>query len=269
MDVVRSDGLLRSLESSRAQIARIYDHLLGGAHNFAVDRAAGDRLKRLFPLGPQVCLANRAFLLRTVRSLAANGIGQFLDLGCGIPSARTVHEAAQTVNPAARVVYVDHEPVAVMQTRTVLADNEQAAAIHADLRRPSDVLRAPEIRRLLDFDQPVAVLLGAVLHYVGDDAHSVLAHYSAGLAPGSALLVTHFTADDHPDLAAGLAEIFATAGAAMHTRSRAEVAGLFDGFRLSGRGVDYLPEWCPDVADERLVNQPTLAMTYGAVGHKL
>lgn len=260
---------MRSLDSSRAQIARIYDHLLGGAYNFAVDRQAGELLKRRFPLGPQICLANRSFLLHAVRSCAAQGVSQFLDLGCGIPGALPVHEVAQSVNPLARTVYVDHEPLAVVQMRSVLTGSDQAAAVHADLRRPADVLDAPETRRLLDFGKPVALLCGAVLHYVGDDDIGVLDNYKSVLSPGSHLVVSHLTGDDHPTATEEIAEVCAAAGSPLRSRTRAEIAGLFDGLSLHERGVDYVSEWCRDVAHPRLLDEPHWSLVYGALGRKL
>lgn len=270
MERYRPSAVLRSLDSSRAQIARIYDHLLGGAYSFAVDRAAGERLKRLFPLGPQICMANRAFMLLATRSCAARGIPQFLDLGCGIPGAFTVHEAAQSVDPMARTVYVDHEPLAVVQTRSVLAGSRRAAAVHADLRSPDDVLTAPETRELLDFARPVALLLGAVLHFVGDgdDIGGVLDRYKSVLAPGSVLVISHLTADDHPEAVNGIAEVCEAAHSPLRLRSRAEFAELFRGFELAGRGIDYVSEWCPDLADAKLIAEPHWSMTYGAMGRK-
>lgn len=261
---------MRSLDSSRAQVARIYDHLLGGAYNFAVDRDAGERLKRHFPLFSQICLANRAFLMHAVRSCAERGVHQLLDLGCGIPGAFPLHEIAQGVHPLARTVYVDHEPLAVAQTSNLLADNARAAAVHADLRRPRDVLEAAETRQLLDFTEPVTVVFGGVLHFVldSDDIGAVLGAYKAVLAPGSAMVVSHLTADDHPAAVAGVAEVGEQAGSPMRMRSKAEITDLFSGCTLEGRGVDYVSAWCPEVAHPALAAKPHWSLGYGAIGRK-
>lgn len=261
---------MRSLDSSRAQVARIYDHLLGGAYNFAVDRDAGERLKRHFPLFSQICLANRAFLMHAVRVGAERGVHQLLDLGCGIPGAFPLHEIVQNAHPSARTVYVDHEPLAVAQTRNLLAGNAQAAAVHADLRRPQDVLAAPETRRLLDFAEPVMVVFGAVLHFVldSDDIDTVLGAYKAVLAPGSLLVVSHLTADDHPAAVAVVAEVGEQAGSPMRMRSKAEIVDLFTGCTLVGRGVDYVSAWCAEVAHPVLAAKPHWSLGYGAIGRQ-
>src|ERR1700742_538713 len=163
--------------------ARIYDALLGGHHNFVVDREAAAHLERAAPGSTAIARSNRAFVGRSVRWLGDNGIRQFLDLGSGIPTLGNVHEVAQSAGPESRVLYVDIDPVAVAHSHAILAGNPLAGVIEADLQRPGDVLYHPEVLRLLDFSQPVAVLLNAVLHFVPDaaDPAGVIAQFREAL----------------------------------------------------------------------------------------
>ncbi len=150
-------------------VARMYDYFLGGYHNFAADRQAAERVLAQFPDTRFIAQANRAFLRRAVTFLGEQGIAQFLDIGSGILTVGNVHEIVQAGNPNARVVYVDSDPVAVIHSETILADNPNAAAVRADARQPEAILAHPEVRRLLDPARPLAVLLVALLHFVTDD----------------------------------------------------------------------------------------------------
>ena len=141
------------LGTDRPTAARVYDYFLGGSHNFAADRAMADQLIAMVPDAPLIARANRSFLRRAVTYLLSQGISQFLDIGSGIPTLGNVHEVAQGANPDARVVYVDIDPVAVEHSRSLLADNDRAAAIGCDLRKPDDLLATPELHKVLDLDQ--------------------------------------------------------------------------------------------------------------------
>ena len=159
-----------TLDIERPSAARMYDYYLGGSHNFAVDRAAADAVLAVIPDVPVGAQANRAFLRRAVRYLVEAGVTQFIDIGSGIPTLGNVHEIAQQADPRTRVVYVDTDPVAVAHSRLILGGNERATVIHEDLRRPGEILEHPDVRQLIDFDQPVALMLVAVLHFVSDAA---------------------------------------------------------------------------------------------------
>jgi hypothetical protein len=150
-------------------VARIYDYWLGGKDNFAADREAADRQARAIPQLPWLARQNRDFLQRAVRFLAAAGITQFLDIGSGLPTNRNVHEVAQLVNPDARVVYADIDPVVVSHAQALLS-GQRVVAVAGDICRPEDILGDPGVRRLIDFSQPVAVLALAVLHLIPDEA---------------------------------------------------------------------------------------------------
>src|SRR5687768_6938834 len=180
------------VDLTRPSAARVYDYYLGGAHNFAVDRQMAEQAIGLWPDLPLIMQANRAFLRRAVRFCVDAGIRQFLDLGSGIPTAGNVHEVAQSAAPDARVAYVDSDPVAVAYSRTILAENPLTVAVQADLRQPEQVLDHPEVRSLLNFDEPIAVMMVAVLHFVSDsdDPAAIIAGYREVMAPGSFLTIS-------------------------------------------------------------------------------
>jgi hypothetical protein len=229
-------------------VARIYDFLLGGAHNFDVDRHMVSKLLEVQPNVKDMALRNRAFLRRVVRFLVNSGIRQFLDLGSGIPTVGNVHEIAQAMAPESRVVYVDYEAVAVAHSQLILSDNDKAGVVFADVTNPADVLEAPATTRLLDFSEPVGVLAVTLGHYLPPQSHPVemFARYRAAIAPGSFLALTHLT-DDFESVNG--AEIVATMKATrdnVYPRSRAEVQAMFDGFELVAPGLTTTSQWRPE-----------------------
>jgi hypothetical protein len=238
------------IDTNKASVARVYDWWLGGEHNFRVDQDAARALIAVEPNARAIAREYRAFLIRAVRYMVADaGIRQFLDIGSGIPTERNVHQVAQETAPGTRVVYVDNDDVAVAHSKLLLSDDPDAAVIHADLRDPRAILDHPETRRLLDFSQPIGLLLAAVLHFVpdGDDPAGILATLRAPLAPGSHLAISHASRDS----LAGSADTYQAAysrrvAARSAIRTRAEITGFFDGFELLDPGVVWLPEWRPD-----------------------
>jgi SAM-dependent methyltransferase len=258
------------LDIDRPNAARMYDYALGGSHNFPADRAAFDALTKVLPDAPLVGRSNRAFLRRAVRWCVAQGIRQFLDIGSGIATVGNVHESAQQLDPDCRVVYVDNDPVAVGTTQQLLAGQSNAAIVHADLRQPDAVLSAPETVKLLDFGQPLALLMVAVLHYVPleDDMLGIVRRYRSVLAPGSLFVVSHTTWDPRPEVAAAISRVFDESGILVAHRSRDEVAGLFDGMELVEPGVVWTPEWHPADDSEPLYEFPGRSATYAAVGRQ-
>jgi hypothetical protein len=232
--------------------ARIYDYLLGGAHNFEVDRAVAKKIVELLPDARQVARSNREFLVRAVRHLAGQGITQFLDLGSGIPTAGNVHEVAQVVNPLARVVYVDHDPVAVAHSELILAGNERATIVDGDMTDPDEVLAAPAVHRLIDFSRPVGVLLVAVLHFVPEDKDpaGIVRRYVDALPNGSYVALSHLTADQYPAEMAGVIEAMRGSRDPMYFRAYAEVASFFDGLELIEPGVVSAPLWHAEPGDD-------------------
>jgi SAM-dependent methyltransferase len=228
--------------------ARVYDYYLGGFHNFEADRAMARQAIAMWPELPRIMRANRAFLQRAVTHLVSVGVRQFLDVGAGIPTAGSVHTIAQELAPDARVVYVDIDPVAVAHSQALLAGNDKAAGVRGDLRRPQDILSDPAVAELVDPSQPTALLLVAVLHFVGDDDEpaDAIGTFRRLLAPGSHLVVSHAT---HEQLSGTRAEdhraLYRRTATPMTMRSRDEVVALFEGFDLLDPGVVLLEQWGP------------------------
>jgi SAM-dependent methyltransferase len=241
-------------DTAKANIARVYDWWLGGTHNFRADQDAARALIAVEPNMRAMARANRAFLGRAVRFLAAEaGVRQFLDIGSGIPTERNVHQVAQEAGPGSRVVYVDNDDVVVGHSTLMLDGDPDATVIQADLRDPEAILDSPETRRLIDFSQPVGVLLVSVLHLVPDSDHpaEALATLRATLAPGSYLVIGHACRDSRPDVASAVQAVYNSRVAASGAlRGRDEIARFFDGLTLVEPGLVWLPEWRPDSPDD-------------------
>ncbi|HJP75239.1 MAG TPA: SAM-dependent methyltransferase [Pseudonocardiaceae bacterium] len=253
--------------------ARVYDWYLGGANNFEVDREFGRKVEEAMPSVRAIAAANRAFLHRAVRYLADHGIRQFLDLGSGIPTVGNVHEIAQQVYPGAKVVYVDHEPVACNYAKDLLRDNEFATVVQADIRDPDTVLGHSETRQLLDFSQPVGLLLIAVLPFVADDPAPLLARYREPLVSGSYLAITQSSLDGAPEEFLAQArrslDSYGDAGQQVTTRTKAEISSWFDDLDLIAPGVVPMPEWLPEGTGAPFRNfgdDPARFGGFGAVG---
>ncbi|MDG4832319.1 SAM-dependent methyltransferase [Solwaraspora sp. WMMD1047] len=230
-------------------VARVYDALLGGKDNFAVDRAIRDRLMELTPGGANVPLYNRAVLGRGVRFMASQGIDQFIDLGAGLPTVQNTHEVAQSVNPQARVVYVDNDPMVLAHGRALLTRNQNTTVITADFCEPEVVLNHPEVRSLIDLDRPVGLLMVAVLHHLDDSQHpgQLVARYRDALASGSYLFITHFI--DGGEETAEIERVMIGDLGSGRFRSFDEVRGFLTGTELVEPGVVYNPLWRPDPTD--------------------
>ena len=253
----------------RPNAARMYDYFLGGAHNFAADRAAAERALAVYPDLGRVMQANRAFLRRAVEFLVDRGIDQFLDLGSGIPTVSNVHEVAQRLNPAARVVYVDHDPVTVAHSEALLGGNPRAAILQADLREPERVLA--EARRLLDWDRPLALLLVFVLHFVTDDAEArgVVRTLRDALPRGSYLVLSHGTAEHAPpEVGERLTRLYAGTPTPLRLRTRAETAPFLQGLELVEPGLTFVSLWRPEEPDGAVIEHPERYSGYAAVGRK-
>ncbi|BCJ26708.1 SAM-dependent methyltransferase [Actinocatenispora sera] len=258
---------LDSADLDRPSPARIYDYLLGGAHNFASDRSAGERAAATMPTLVPAIRANRGFLRRVVVRLAGqHGITQFLDLGSGIPTVGNVHEIAQNQNRDSRVLYVDIDPVAVAHARHILSDTPLAETIQCDFRDPESVLGHPTLTRLLDLDRPVAVLMNAVLHFVPDEQNpgGIVGGYLEHLVPGSYLAISHAAPDpDHPrEQEAMVADYRRTTGAEFINRSAETIAGWLHGLDIEPPGIVPVNEWHPDRTAEPILR------TYGVLARK-
>jgi S-adenosyl methyltransferase len=259
-----------NIDTSVAHVARVYDYWLGGKDHFAADREAGDEAIRAYPDMRSSVRANRAFLRRTVRYLTAEaGIRQFLDIGTGLPSANNTHDVAQAIAPESRIVYVDSDPIVLAHARALLTSSAEGATgyLDADARDTGKILT--EAAQLLDFREPVGVMLVAVLQFIGDDndPHQLVARLMAAVPPGSYLVITHVPSDMQRQ-AAGLTEAVSRLSQLMtqrvNPRSQAQVAEFFDGLDLIEPGVVPIQQWRPDSDEEATAR----AGMWGGVGRK-
>lgn len=258
------------VDAQKANVARVYDYWLGGTHNFQVDRDTARSLVAIDPNIREGARANRAFIGRAVRMLSASGIRQFLDIGSGIPTAQNVHEVAQQVAPGSRVVYADIDPVVVAHSRAILEGNEDAAIIQADLNTPEQILKHPDTIQMLDFSQPIGLLLVAVLHVIPDDDNPLrsVAILRDSLPPGSYVVICHATSDSRPERAAAVETVYNRSVAARSAmRSRAQIERFFQGFDLIEPGLVYIPEWRPD-SPQDVPDNPSMFWGLVGVGRK-
>jgi hypothetical protein len=252
--MVEASQRAHEVDTSAPNAARMYDYWLGGKDNFAADREAADRQARAIPQLPWLARQNRGFLQRAVDYCAREGVTQFLDIGSGLPTNQNVHEIAQRVNAGSRVVYADNDPVVVAHAKALLSGT-QTAAVRGDVCRPADILGTPEVRRLIDFSRPVAVLLLAVLHLIPDKADPAgsVAGLREAVAPGSYLLISH--ADVSRAHAVGTERLSETArelvdaNQALLTvpaRARDEINEFFGDWTLVEPGLTDIWAWRPE-----------------------
>jgi hypothetical protein len=261
------------IDSSKPHAARVYDYFLGGTNNFAVDREAAADVLRNSPSVRTAARENRAFLGRAVRYLAAEaGIRQFLDIGAGLPATASVHNVAQAVAPSARVVYADNDPLVLAHAQALLASAPEVgrtAYIRADLRDPAAILSDPVTRGVLDFGQPIGLVIVAILHFIqdADNPGQILATLLDALPPGSYLAASHLTTEHDPVATAAGQRAMQRAGIAMTKRDSGEFARLaFRDLELVPPGVVLVSEWRPDVASPRPT--PAQVNCYGGVARK-
>jgi len=230
-------------DPSTPNMARVYDYWLGGKDHYAADRAEGDRLLEIYPQLADLVQENRAFIIRAVTMAADLGIGQFIDLGAGLPASPAVHQAAPEVMPEARVAYVDTDPVVLSHARALLATSDGVTAAEADLRDPAAVLGHRHLRAVIDPARPVCVILGAVLHFMDADAAcAVTAGYVSLMAPGSYLIISCASFDD-PELAKQLSAEYTPA--TWHNHPAEVVESFFGGLELAGPGLTEAQTWRP------------------------
>lgn len=240
----------------------MYDYLLGGGNNFPADRALVDDLVRASPQMRTLAVENRAFLGRAVRHLARSGIRQFLDIGAGLPSQGNVHEVARALHPGTRVVYVDKDPTVLSYGRSLLADLDGVALIEGDLTAPGDILADPRTRRLLDFTQPIAILMVAMLHVVPDsaDPHHAVEQFKDAVEPGSHLVISHLEA--LPDEVIQVAVRHQSDRGS--PRAEADILRFFDGWDVLPPGLVPVQQW--GAAPAQI--EPTASLLRGAIGAK-
>ena len=245
------------VDTTKPHPARMYDYLLGGKNNFAADRETAEKALQSWGTVRTAARENRAFLGRAVRYLVAEaGIRQFLDIGTGLPSANNVHEVAQGLVPSCRVVYVDNDPIVLAHARALLTSSPEGktAYIQADLREPEKILGDPVTTATLDFSQPIALMLVAVLHFVpdGDDPQRIVDTLLDALPAGSYLVASHATSEFYADRGAEAARIYHQRGIPFQFRTADEFAELaFRGLQMLEPGVVSVPEWRPGSDDPR------------------
>jgi O-methyltransferase involved in polyketide biosynthesis len=252
--------------------ARIYDHLLGGKDNFAVDRQAAAGITEDWPHLAVSMRANRGYMARQARFIAAElGIRQFLDIGAGLPTSPNLHEVVQAVAPESRVMYVDNDPIVLVHARALLAGSPQGrtAYLDADLHDPAAILRSEEFAATFDLTRPVAVSLIAILQFTVDEteAHRIIDTLMAPLPPGSVLALSTVTADSAPEEVTKGVAAYVARGIDEKARDRAEVEALFAGFELIDPGVALVNRWRPDDAARAFPDEHT--HMYGGVARKL
>jgi hypothetical protein len=251
--------------------ARIYDYLLGGKDNYPVDRQAGEAILALAPNSRQAARWNREFLQRAVRFMVKEaGIRQLIDIGTGLPAAGNVHEAARRDSHPVRIVYVDNDPVVLVHGRDMLHGVPDTAILEHDLRAPAEILADPELRRLIDFGEPVGIMLIAILHFIpdGDDPASIIGDLLAPFPPGSYLALSHATQDGIPvPLADAVKNVYEEATAQSFPRRREDVLALVRGLRLVDPGMVWIPQWRPDPGAQ-MPADPERSYGYALVARK-
>ena len=242
------DHAPRGIDVDKPNAARVYDYLIGGKLNYAIDREFAERMLRMRPEARELALLNRRWLRRAVRFGAEQGIRQFLDIGSGMPTVGHVHEVVQSIDPEARVVYVDNEPIAVAHSEIVLQDNANAEMVQADAEIPAGVLEHPTTERLLDLTEPVMVIMAAFIHFVPDSRNpaGLIAAYRDALVPGSHLALSSGTFEGQGEEVRRAAELYQRSVTDVFARSREELRVLVDGFEILPPGIVFTPEWRPD-----------------------
>jgi S-adenosyl methyltransferase len=264
------DWLPPEINTGVAHPARVYDYMLGGKDNFAADRALADAVTAAMPSAPAMARANRAFLGRAVRYLATEaGVRQFLDIGTGIPAAGNTHEVAQAAAPDSRILYVDNDPIVLAHARALMTSDPAGATafIQADLREPDKILADPALRRTLDLNEPVALMLIAILMYIKDeeDPRGIVSKLLDVLPSGSYLTLTHPSSDFNPEEGASAVAASQRAGISFTPRGQAEVAAFFAGLDLVDPRVVPVLAWRPD---DGAPADPRAAYYYAAMGRK-
>ncbi|MFI9328481.1 SAM-dependent methyltransferase [Kitasatospora sp. NPDC052868] len=266
----QSDWERFGVDTSAPHSARVYDYWLGGKTNFPPDRAMGQAIEQAIPSIKAMAKENRAFQGRAVRYLAQeHGIRQFLDLGTGIPTSPNTHEIAEAVSPGTRVVYVDNDPIVLAHARALMVSTpgSHTTYIHADLGKPAELFADPALTATLDLDQPVGLLLIAVLMLIADqdDPWAKVAELRDALPSGSCIALTHPTQDFDPEGVEKVSQAARQGGMTLVPRSRDEVTRFFDGWELIEPGVSPVMAWRPD---GEAPADPTAAYYWGAVARK-
>jgi hypothetical protein len=267
--VTAEDHRIRGFQPELPAVARIYNYLLGGKDHYPADRLAAEEILSSAPDTRLAALANRAFLRRAVHFLVTDaGIGQFIEIGVGLPGPGNVHEVAQRSAPSARVVYVDTDPVVIAHARNMVRGVRGTAIVQHDLKEPEVLLADPELTRLIDVAVPTAVLLVGVVHFIADEdgPAALISKLLAPFPAGSFLALSHATPDGNPECAK-VVKILDRSGIGLHPRSRDQLRALLAGLELIEPGLVWAPQWRPD-PDTGLADDPGRSHIYAAVSRK-
>ncbi len=259
----------RGIDISQPSIARVYDYLLDGKDNFAADRVVGDKIKAALPEIHLGVRAQRAVLRRAICFLVGElGIRQLIDIGSGLPTAGNVHEIAREIAPETRVVYVDNDPIVLAHARAILAGTGPTV-IDRDLLEPEKLLDDPTLRKVIDFERPVGLLLCGIVHYVSDeeDPAGIIARLTAPLASGSHVFLHHLVEAGTPGEKAAETAMRQGMGRGFF-RTPDQVRGFLDGLDLVEPGLVRVPEWRPDGSEPSADDHPVLRLAVAAAGRK-
>ncbi|MER6372596.1 SAM-dependent methyltransferase [Streptomyces mirabilis] len=244
---------LPRIDTSRPHSARMYDWFLGGKDNYPVDWAAAEQVTTIFPPVADLARANRSFMHRASRTLAQLGVRQFLDIGTGIPTEPNLHQVVQGVAPESKVVYVDNDPIVLRHAQALLKSSLEGrtAYIQADARQPVAIIEAA--RETLSFDEPVALSMVALLHFVPDEfgPFELVRQLLDSLPTRSYIVLSHATADFDPETWHAVVDVYRKNGTPVQVRSRAEFARFFSGLNLIEPGIEFVTDWRPEGADQR------------------
>jgi O-methyltransferase involved in polyketide biosynthesis len=237
-----SNEPLVPFDARKANIARAYDYILGGKDNYAVDRELAAKMLEVYPLAGVLARENRAFLARAIDYVSRQGVGQFLDVGAGLPTSPNTHEVACRVNPDARVVYVDNDPIVISHARALLAADGQVAAVPGDVRHPDAILTSAELATMIDLNEPTCVILAMILHFLEPaEVAEIVAAFVRAIAPGSFLIISVGINNNNPDLA-DLVTTAYTAGA-LHVHDRNQIASYLTGLQIIEPGLTEVRHW--------------------------
>ncbi|MFI5696023.1 SAM-dependent methyltransferase [Kribbella sp. NPDC051586] len=262
------------VDTSRASIARVYDAFLGGKDNFDVDREVLRRVAAVAPQAKDLAWSNRNFLIRACRFLAGQaGITQYLDCGSGLPTAENTHQVVQRIQPEAKVLYIDNDPVVLAHGRALLEENENTLFVSADIFDPDEVLSKPEVRAFLDFSEPIAVMqAGTLHHYIGTEGAEIMQKYVDAVVPGSYTAISHFydpETPEHSAVAQKMEEVFIHSPMGSgRFRTRKELMEFFPDQELVDPGLVLCDDWWPDGPRLKPLNQVEECIV-GGVGRKV
>ena len=259
------------LRTDRPYTARVYDYILGGNHNYPADREAGEAVRKLWPAVSVATRANREFMHRATRYLAAHGVTQFLDIGSGIPTRPNLHEVAQEIAPQSRVAYVDNDPIVLAEAAPLLAGTAagRTAYIPADATAPDTILNSSQLHQTLDLSRPLALSMVGLLPFIPDEQrpYDMVAALVKAVVPGSYLVMSHITADFDPVAIAEVTRVYHDGGLPLRPRSRAEFARFFHGLELLDPGIVPAQRWRRDDSESDAGSDAQVSV-YAAVARK-